>query len=211
MASMKRIVIVGAGGHGRVLADLISMEGAFSAAGFVEISARARIPSLEHLGTDAALPKILSGGVRHAAIGVGASPDLRPRRRLQKTLETLGFALPALIHPSAVVSSSAEIAEGAQVMARAVVQACARLRPHAVVNTAAVIEHDCLVGTGAFVASGAVLGGGVTIGDWAFLGLGAVILPGVRIGAGALVAAGAVVAKDVPAKGSVMGVPARAR
>lgn len=209
-----RLVLAGAGGHAKVLADLIAVCGRFALAGAVDSAPRgaaARACGQRMLGTDADLPALLAGGIRYAAVGLGASPDTSGRARLRRVLAGLGFRLPVLVHPAAVVSCSARLEEGAQVMAGAVVNAGARVGAGAVLNTGAVIEHDCDLGADSFVAPGAVLGGAVVLGEGAFVGLGACVNPGVRIGSRAIVGAGAAVIGDVPRGATVVGVPARAR
>jgi UDP-perosamine 4-acetyltransferase len=210
--SHKKIVVVGAGGHAKVLADMIDAGGRFRVAGATDSNPEgeaAKLSGLKILGTDEILPQLQKDGVRRAAVGLGASPDTAPRAAQRRELLKLGFKLPALAHPRAIVSPLAELGDGAQVMAGAIVNAGARLGAGAVVNTGAIVEHDCVVGADAFVGPGAVLGGGVRLGAGAFVGLGAVVNPGLKIGARAIVGAGAVVVKDVRAGAVVVGVPAR--
>jgi UDP-perosamine 4-acetyltransferase len=208
----KKIVVVGAGGHAKVLADLIDADGRFRVAGATDSNPHgdaAKLSGLKILGTDKVLPRLKSEGVRRAAVGVGASPHTAPRAALRRELLRLGFKLPALVHPRAIVSPLAELGDGAQVMAGAIVNAGARLGAGSVVNTGAIVEHDCAIGADAFVAPGAVLGGQVRLGAGAFVGLGAVVNPGLKIGTRAIVGSGAVVVKDVRAGATVVGVPAR--
>jgi sugar O-acyltransferase (sialic acid O-acetyltransferase NeuD family) len=109
----------------------------------------------------------------------------------------------------AMVSTSADLAEGAQLLPGAVVNAATSIGVAAIVNTNASVDHDCRVGDFVHVAPGCAIGGGVTIGEGAFLGIGARVLPGRTIGAWATVGAGAVVTRDVPGGVTVVGVPAR--
>lgn len=196
MTTTKKIVLLGAGGHARVVADLIGLLPGCAVA--ATLSA----------GRDSELPGLLKKGVRAAAVGVG---DTAARARLRRMLLDLGFTLPPLVHPRAVVASSARLGPGAQVMAGAVVNAGARIGAGVVVNTGAVIEHDCVLGDDCFIGPRAALGGTVTVGEGAFIGLGACVLPGLRVGKRALVGAGAVVARDVRAGARAWGVPAKER
>ncbi len=134
----------------------------------------------------------------------------RSASRAFRTLESAGFALPEIVHASAVISPQAEIGRGAQILALAVVNAAARIGDGAIVNTGAIVEHDCAVGRSAHLGPRAVLGGDVIVGDGAHVGMGAVVVEGTSVGAGAFIAAGAVVVADVPAGARVAGVPARA-
>jgi acetyltransferase EpsM len=207
------ILIWGAGGHGRVVADLLRAAGG-EVLGFVdgdpaklgtEIAGGGRVlfnePVLfRYLTEHGCLP----GGAAAVALGVG---DNRARRKI---LETLGrFAAPALIHPSATASPSAHFGRGAVVFPGAVVNAGAWVGAGVIVNTGAIVEHDCRVGDGVHVSPRATLCGGVEVGAGSWICAGATLIPGVRVGTGATVGAGAVVIHDVPDHTTVVGSPAR--
>lgn len=119
--------------------------------------------------------------------------------RIRRTIaERLGCDFGTAIHPSAVVSPYALIAEGSVVMQSAVVQADARVGRHCIVNTAATVDHDCRLGDYVHISPNAALCGNVHVGTGTQIGAGAVIVPGVRIGEWSLVCAGSVVTKDIP-------------
>ncbi|MDP3541419.1 MAG: NeuD/PglB/VioB family sugar acetyltransferase [Elusimicrobiota bacterium] len=205
-------VLVGAGGHAKVLADLVAAEGRLILLGAVDPNPNgrgARASGLRILGNDDALTGLLARGVTQAAVAVGSVGDTTARARLRRRLLALGFETPALVHPTAIISPSATIAPGAQVMAGVIINPGASVGEGAVVNTGAIIEHDCALGEDCFVGPGAVLGGDVVVGAGAFIGLGASVRQGVEIGARARVGAGAAVVKDVRAGATVVGVPAR--
>lgn len=210
--SRPTIVIAGAGGHAKVVADLINRLGTYEIVGATDShpgGLAARASGLKLLGSDKILEALLKKGILHAAVGLGSVKDTGPRRRLAGKLTALGFTLPALVHPHAVVSPSANLGAGVQVMAGSVINPDARLGPYCVVNTGAVIEHDCILKTASFVAPHATLGGDVVLGEGAFVGMGAMVLQGLRVGARAVIGAGAVVLRDVPAGKTALGAPAR--
>jgi UDP-perosamine 4-acetyltransferase len=130
------------------------------------------------------------------------------RARLGERCAALGYEAPPLIHPTTLISPSARISPGVQVMARAVVGPEATLGSFVLVNTAAVIEHECTVGRAAHLGPGAVICGGVQVGERTLIGAGAVVRPGLRIGEDTVIGAGAAVTADVPANGRWGGVPA---
>ncbi|NBB51066.1 sugar acetyltransferase [Rhizobium sp. CRIBSB] len=206
------VIIVGAGGHGRVLADALLLSGR-TVLGFVDadpaLCGASRL-GLPVLGSDADLQE---GRWPEAVLvnGVGGRPGARVRREVQERLEAGGRRFTGVIHPAAVVSAFADVDETAQVLARAVVQAGATVSHGSIVNTAAVVEHDGLLEPFVHLAPGAVLCGDVRIGAGSHIGAGAVVREGVRLGPGVVVGAGAVVLADHPGPGVLVGNPARER
>jgi sugar O-acyltransferase (sialic acid O-acetyltransferase NeuD family) len=202
------IVVWGASGHGKVIADLARRAG-YEVVGFLDDDPRKAARDFfgaPVLGARDMLASLDEGLA--VALGIG---DNAHRAAALRAARAGGRTLPTLIHPGAVVSETASLGEGTVVCAGAVINADARIGEGCIVNTAAVIEHDCRLAAFVHVSPGAVLAGAVTIGDAAHVGAGAVVLPGLTVGAGAIVGGGAVVTRDVPAAATVMGVPARVR
>ena len=202
----------GAGGHAKSLLEAVRSAGTFAPVALLdEDSGRAgsEMLGVPVLSEEGALERFLKDGVAHAFVGVGGTRDRAPRRRVFELLLGAGFELPPIVHAAAVVSPSARLGRGVQVLAAAVVNADAEIGDGAIVNTGAVVEHDCRIGAHAHTAPRAVLAGGVTIGTEAHIGIGAVVIEGVRVGTSAFVAAGAVVVNDVEKGVRVAGVPAR--
>lgn len=208
----ERLLIVGGGGHGKVVADMARACG-HEVVGFADVDASKLGKVVEPGGARvlltqaellAATEDTLPFGATAIALAVGNN---RARLVLSGSLDAR--SLPALVHPSAIVSPSAAIGAGTVVLPAAVVNAAARIGAAVIVNTAAVVEHDCVLGDGVHVSPGAVLAGGVTVGARGWIGAGATVIPGVRIGEDVVVGAGAVVTRDVPEGVTVVGVPAR--
>lgn len=212
MARREKIVGIGAGGHGRVLADLVDEMGKLTMVGFTDADpVRVKgAPSLV-LGDDRRLPKLLKAGVRSAFLGVGAvtAKGLRTRARLYHQTVALGFHMSTLVHPKAFVSSRATLGTGTVVMAGATVSAGARLGENVVVYSGAVVEHDVVIGNHSHLSPGAMIAGGVALGEGVFVGIAAAIIQGVSVGPWSTIGAGAVVLSDVPAGRTVAGVPAK--
>jgi UDP-perosamine 4-acetyltransferase len=208
-----KVVLAGAGGHGRAVLDALRS----SAASLEAVACTdpdpethgSTLDGVEVIGDDSALPDLLAQGVLSACLGLGGTADNRPRARLYEHLLALGFELPAIVHGFSHVASSATLEEGSVVLAGAVVGAGARIAADVIVGARAVVEHDCQIAAHVHLASGCVLGGDVGIGWGAHVGLGASILQGRIVGERAIVGAGAVVTHDVGAGETVVGCPAR--
>jgi len=208
---LNSIILIGGGGHARVLIDLITESGSYQIAGILdpELEAGMRVKGFPVLGSDAALPKLRDQGIPNVAIAVGSVKSNLLRKSLFDQSQKSGFKIPALVHPRAIVSAAVTLSEGVQIMAGAIIQTDTRIGEGTVINTGAQVDHDCHIGNQVFVSPGVVLSGGVTVGDNSFLGAGAVVIQGVKIGEHAVIAAGAVVIQDVADGALVKGVPAR--
>jgi sugar O-acyltransferase (sialic acid O-acetyltransferase NeuD family) len=198
------IVVLGAGGHAKVVVDAIR---AAKLARTVRLrDDDTRLHGQKLLGilveTPIGKPEEVSECV-HVAIG-----DNQTRQRLVAGLVAGGKRLIAVVHPRATVSTAAQVGSGAFVAANAVIGPNAVVGECAIINHSVVIDHDCIVGPYAHVAPNATLGGGVRVGVGALIGAGAVLLPGMEVGNWAIVGAGAVVTRPVRDGTTVIGVPA---
>lgn len=206
MSQTKPIVIVGAGGNGRVILDSCQCAG-LAVAGVLEprLAAGSLVDDALVLGDDDRLddPAFVAD---HAFVMGVAQPPIRDR--LIARLAAIGGDLATVVHPAAAVSPRAILAGGCVVMAGAVINTGARLGVHTLVNTGASVDHDCVLGERVMVGPGARLAGEVACGDGANIGTGACLIPGVRVAPGAVVGAGAVVVRDVLRAETVIGVPA---
>lgn len=206
------VVVVGAGGHGQVVADALEASGR-TVLGFVDpvLDAGAEVAGLPVLGDDSWLSAQGGYELANGIGGTGQAADRGRRRAVQERLEAAGFRFAEVRHPTAVVSPGAELGRAVQLLARVVVQTAARIGDGALVNTGAIIEHGCRVGAFSHCATGSILCGDVAIGEGAHIGAGAVIRQGVELEDGAVVGAGAVVLGPGEGPGVLLGVPARRR
>ncbi|MGO9896741.1 MAG: acetyltransferase [Bryobacteraceae bacterium] len=206
---MSDLVLWGAGGHGKVVLDVARALGGFGAVSFIddaeEVSGR-EFCGCQVCGASRYLQSLKGQGCSQYLVAIGKN-ELRAAC-FQRALDR-GLLPATLVHPSAVISESARLEEGTVVMANVAINAGARIGKNCIVNTAAVVEHDCRVGDHVHLSPGVLLGGGVTVHSFAHVGIGAIALPGAEIGEGATVGAGAVVLDSVPARTSVVGIPAR--
>jgi sugar O-acyltransferase (sialic acid O-acetyltransferase NeuD family) len=209
---MEKLVGLGAGGHARVIIELIRGRAEYELIGLLTPDPGLHgsfILGVPVLGNDDLLPTLYEQGVRNFFVGVGGTGDNIPRKRLFELARQHGMDPVTLIHPQAIVSPSVEIGSGTVILTGAILNACATVGSNSIINTGAIIEHDCVIGDHAHIATGARLAGMVRVGDGAHIGIGASVKQGVVIGEGAVVGAGAVVVKDVFPYAVVVGVPAR--
>ncbi len=211
-AERPRCVILGGGGHARVVIDALRESGAAVPAAVLDAQPSLRgttVLEVPVMGDDELLPTLPRQGITHFVVGLGAVGDNRPRERLFLLGLQHGLIPLTVRHPAAVCSSRATIGAGSVLCAASVVSAGAAIGRNVIVNTGAIVEHDCRIGDHAHLATGAALSGTVTVGMSAHIGAGATVRQGLTIGEAALVGAGAVVITDVPSGAVVAGVPAR--
>lgn len=206
-----RLIMLGAGGHARVLHALLEA-GGFQLAGVCDPGLAARgvhaWNGVPVLGDDDALLKFSTAEVG-VINGLGQLVGERRRQALFTHFSGLGYAFPPLVHPAAWVAPGVLLAQGAQVMAGAVIQPHCTIGANSIVNTRAGIDHDCRIGAHVHIAPGATLCGAVTVGEGAFVGAGATIIQGIAIGALAVIGAGATLVRNVGGAAKVLGAPAR--
>lgn len=209
---MVKVVGLGAGGHAKVVIDILKQSLEYELVGLVDANSGlwgCEVLGVPVLGNDELLRTLLENGVSHCFIGLGSIGDPQPRKMLFQKAESLGLAVVSAIHSTAYVSPSVRIDAGITVMAKAVINADVSLGSNVLVNTGAIVEHDCVLENHVNVATGALLGGGVYLEKGSYVGIGAVVRQSIRIGQESIVGAGAVVVKDVPARTLVTGIPAR--
>lgn len=204
-----QVVIIGAGGHGKVVLDILRAAGRYEPVGFMDADTRlagTKVGGLPVLGPTNLLPKLRNQRVGHAIVAIG---DNRTRQRYLAAIEAEGFELASAVHPTAFVSPTARLGRNVVVGPNASIITEARVGDGVIVNTGAIIEHECELGDSVHIAPGACLAGRVRVGACAFVGIGAQVIQCLAVGDGATVGAGAVVLQDVPDGATVVGVPAR--
>ncbi|MBI0537148.1 acetyltransferase [Roseomonas sp. KE2513] len=206
MPESPRVLIIGGGGHAKVVIEALRAAGFPPPLGILDPRPPAPLVlGVPVLGGNELLERLRAEGASEAVVALGSNPL---RQELGDRLAALGFRLPPVVHPAAQLSPSARVAEGAVVMARACIGPDAGIGRLAIVNTAAIVEHDNRLGQAAHAAPGSALAGGVVVGDRALVGVGSAVRPGIVIGADAVVGAGSAVVRDVPPGATVGGVPA---
>jgi len=207
---MDRIVVVGGGGHAKVVIGILRKLKSYVIAGYVDVENRGVVLGVEYLGDDNVLGELIRGrGVRLAALGIGHATDSEKRRKICAVLREYGYELPPLVSTDAIVNSEVVIGMATVVMDGAVINPCTRVDYGCIINTSASIDHDCKIGEFTHIGPGATLCGGVAVGPYSLVGAGTTVLPGITIGRSCTVAAGATVVRNCKDGGCYMGTPAR--
>ena len=205
---MSKLLLIGGGGHCRVVADSIYSLDAYEELGIVDWTDSSCF-GIPVVGNDDDLPVLLREGWTDAFITVGSIGNTAIRRRLFRMASQLGFHMPAVADPTAVIARNVEIHDGAYIGKRTVVNPGSTIGVCTIINTGAIVEHDCLVGDFAHVSPGAVLCGQVQVGTDVHVGAGSVVRQQLVIGAGSLIGAGSVVTKDIPVGATAWGNPCK--
>jgi sugar O-acyltransferase (sialic acid O-acetyltransferase NeuD family) len=211
--AVRPLVLLGAGGHARVLAALASVAG-YPVLGVCDpalaAAAVSRWEGLDVLGDDSALDRLPPGRVT-LMLGVGQLAASTLRELLFASWRARGYDFPTLVHPAAWVAPGVMLGDGVQVMAGAVIQPGCTIDENSIVNTRAGIDHDCRIGRDVHVAPGATLCGSVTVDAGAFIGAGATVIQGVYIGRRAVVGAGVTLVRNLTSSTTILGAANRLR
>jgi UDP-perosamine 4-acetyltransferase len=207
---MTDTLIIGAGGHGKVVLDILKSGDQYRPIGFVDADPKltgTRVCGLPVFGAI----HLLSRLIREHRIGAAiiAIGDNRARASYAKAVDDARIPLINAIHKSAVLSPTAILGRNVVVAANAVICTETKVGDFSIINTAATVDHECELGIAVHICPGAHLAGRVRLDDNAFVGLGANVIQCLRIGSGAIIGAGAVVLSDIPAGATAVGVPAR--
>lgn len=199
-----RIMIIGASGHGRVVADIAKLNG-YQEILFLDDDETIRKNGIYDVaGTTKDIDQYKVDYDFIIAIGNNVI-----RRRIAELLLKKEVSIPVLIHPSAVIDKTAAIDEGTVVMANAVINADTRVGKHCIINTAATIDHDNVIEDYVHISPGAHLAGTVHIGEGTWIGIGSQIINNLNVGANCIIGAGSVVIKDISQSGTYIGVPTK--
>jgi len=204
------VAIVGAGGQGRVVLDILQQDRAIRVVGFIDSNAELagrRVDGVPVLGSMQDLPKLRTEhDITGVIVAIGTNGI---RRAFAEELEQMQLTLINAIHPSAHIAASVSLGKNIVIAAGAMVCAHCQIGDSVILNTGCIVDHESMIGTAVHICPGAKLAGRVTVEAGAFVGIGATVIHCLRIGYEAIVGAGAVVIHEVDPLATVVGVPAR--
>lgn len=201
----KNLLIIGASGHGKVVADIALKMKQWESIAFLDDNESIETSmGLKIIGPTNDIGKYINE--YEIFVGIGNNTI---RENINETLEKTGASIPILIHPSAIVGADVEIGIGTVIMARAVINCCSVIGKGCIVNTGATIDHDNCIGDFAHISPGAHLAGTVNVGQRSWLGIGSIVSNNVSISKECTIGAGAVVVRNITNPGIYVGVPVR--
>ncbi len=207
---MKKVVVIGGGGHAKVVTDIIRLEAKYTMAGIIDNFSSVGSQFLDYavIGKDSDIPKLME----EEAIwgGVIAIGDNALRAKIEKEVRAISkdFVFINCVHPRSIVAKDTQLGEGNVLMAGAVINPATQIGNHCVVNTNVTLEHDITLKDFSSMGPGSVAGGNVTIGKYSAIGLGASIIHGLSVGDNCIIGAGSTVSKDTQSNAVYYGTPA---
>jgi len=194
------IIIIGGGGHTKMCIDILHQLKSYKFIGIVSesIEIGAQILGVQILGTENDLEELYKNGISDAIVGFGALENPIIRKKKYNKLKKIGFTLPNLIHPSAILEPSVTLGDGNQIMAGAIVGSDVKICNNCIINSGSIISHDSILMDNVHITPGAILAGNVKVGRNTIVGMGATIYLSVTIGSNVVINNGANVFNDVP-------------
>lgn len=204
----KKLAIIGAGGHAKVVLDAALLMKKWEEILFLDDfhQGRSEFMGFKLAGGCGLLEQALPPSEYDVALGIGSN---HARAKYFETAEKAGFAMPCIVHPSAVVSRFADLGRATVVFANAVINAGAKIGNGVIINTASSVDHDCILGDFVHISPGAHLAGNTHIGAYSWMGIGSVTRQGAKIGTASMVGAGAAVIQDIASGVTAVGIPAK--
>lgn len=198
MIKTKPILILGSGGHSKVLIEILELQ-KIDIIGIIDPN---RTTGEVYQGVPVVAKDIQVNEFDPSKIsivnGIGSIPGNDNRWLESQRFRSKGFSFQSVIHPSAILSSELKLGDGVQIMAGCILQSHVSIGEDVIINSGSVIDHDCIIGDQSHIAPGVTLSGGVKVGAKAHLGTGTVVIQNISIGNNVVIGAGSVIFKDVP-------------
>lgn len=204
----KPVILIGHGGHASVLIEILQEQGR-EIIGYTDVVENKRNTSLTYLGTDSIIQEKYNFEDLELVLGIGSTKVTLVREKHFRYFTELGYSFSQVIHPTAIISPSARLGEGVQIMAGAIIQTNTSIGDYSIVNTGTIVDHDCKIGKNVHIAPRSILSGRVEIDDHCHIGTGTTIINNIKIGEKTTIGAGAVVIRNIGSRAVAYGVPAK--
>ena len=201
---MEEIIVIGGGGHAKVVISILKKIGKYKIIGYTDIKNQEPILGIEYIGTD---EDINDYNVSMAAIGIGVLENFKIRYEIINNYIKKGFTFPKILSPNAIVNEEVFIGEGTVLMDGVVINSGTSIGNFSIINTRSSVDHDCKIGDFVHIAPGVTLSGGVQIGNNSLIGIGATVVQYKTIGQNCIIGAGSVITKDCLESGKYAGIP----
>lgn len=201
---MEEIIVVGGGGHAKVVISILKKIGKYKIIGYTDIKNQGPILGIEHIGTD---EEIIHYNVSMAAIGIGVLENFKIRYRIVNNYIKKGFKFPSILSPHAIINEGVSIGEGTVLMDGVIINSGTSIGNFSIINTGSSIDHDCKIGDFVHIAPGVTLSGGVQIGSNSLIGIGSIVVQYKTIAENCIIGAGTVITNDCIESGKYIGIP----
>ena len=207
---MDPIVVIGGGGHAKVVLSILHKLGKYKILGYTDLKDNGALLGTDYLGSDQELTSLVADRIKlNAVLAIGQVGLGKVRQGLQTRLQSLSLTFRSIVSPDAVVNEEVRVGAGVTVMDGVIINSGASIGEGAIVNTNSIVEHDVRIGDWVHIAPGVTISGGVTIGCFSMIGAGATVIEGRQIASECIVGAGAIVVHDLTEPGVYIGSPAR--
>lgn len=207
---MEDIVLLGAGGHCKVIIDVINSKNKYNILGLVDkdIQSKTKL-GFDVLGDESILKEIFLSGVSNAFVCIGSINNNYLRYELFTMLKKIGFTIPVLVHQSSVISDSVILGEGTVVMPGCFINSGTSIGSNSIINTGSIVEHDCILKNNVHICPRSVLAGNVMVSDNSIIGVGSCVIQGITISENVIIGAGSVVVKNISKNTVAFGNPCK--
>lgn len=208
---MNDIVLVGFGGHAKSVIDSIEKNKGYHIVGYTDINSNKDYKDYRYLGCDNILQDYYDKGVRYAFVTLGYMGKERLRDSLYKKLKEIGYQLPIIVDPTAILASDVIIGEGTFIGKKCVVNSASRVGRMCIINTGAILEHESRIDDFTHISVNTTVCGNVSVEDHCFIGANSTIIQNLKIGSRSVVGAGSVILRDISSDEKVCGVAKKFR
>jgi UDP-perosamine 4-acetyltransferase len=205
--NIEKIIIIGAGGHAKVIIDILRTSSEYDFVGLIDPQHLGKtILGVPVIGDDSKLEMIYEEGVRTVFVAIGNNQQ---RGQISNYVKKIGFSITNAISNYSYVSSTVKLGEGIAIMPGAVINPDSYIGDNSIINTGSTIDHDCIISKNVHIAPGCNIAGNVKIGEGSFIGIGTKIIPDISVGSSTIIGAGSLVTTNIPSGCTAFGAPAK--